>query len=256
MRNAVTGDSKLRVLQEAKRIIMSYCIFAATMPEMFDQESDGKNPIAEALLLDPEDDGGICHDFLVEAISRFSEDESIKDVLLGAMEQLSRELSNISMNDSFKPYVQALRSYARHPALVAALTESPAFLQDGVPAERIERDTLLGPFFRLSPLQVEVATNYFMGARARDEAFIRNSQDSLRRTLSTHQDELFDIANCIVKSGQAPREKLLDWFALVVNKNHKRRAFQVDREKVSTDGFMINVTVSPDTKSVVDWMLI
>jgi ubiquitin conjugation factor E4 B len=193
--------------------------------------------------LDPEDDGGICHDFFVEAVSRFQEDDSVKEALVSAMEQLSRNLSKMSMNDSFKPYIQALRSYARYPALADALTRSPTFLPDGITAETIETGTLLGPFFKLSPLQGEVATNYFMGARARDDAFIRNSQDALRLTLRSHQEELYDIANCLVKSGQPGREKLLNWFALTVNMNHKRRAFQVNRNTVSSDGFMVNVTV-------------
>ena len=39
---------------------------------------------------------------------------------------------------------------------------------------------------------------------------------------------------------------MLDWFALCVNVNHKRRALQVDKKLVSSDGFMINVTVCLD----------
>ncbi|KAF2431845.1 putative ubiquitin fusion degradation protein UfdB [Tothia fuscella] len=238
-------DPKMRVLLEVKRIIMSYCIFATTMPEMFEQESDGSNPLAEALLLDSEDDGGICHDFLAEAISRFAEDESIKEALVGAMEQLSRELAGKSMNDSFKPYVTALHTFSRYQPLAEALTNSPLFIPDGVTADRLEVDSLLGPFFRLSPLQGEVAANYFAGARARDEAFIRNSQDALRLTLRSHQEQLINIVNCMVKNAAA-RSRILDWFALTVNLNHKRRAFHVEKNTVSSDGFMINVTAILD----------
>ena len=39
---------------------------------------------------------------------------------------------------------------------------------------------------------------------------------------------------------------MLDWFALCVNANHKRRAMQVDQKTVSSDGFMINITVCLD----------
>jgi ubiquitin conjugation factor E4 B len=39
---------------------------------------------------------------------------------------------------------------------------------------------------------------------------------------------------------------MLDWFALTVNTNHKRRALQVDSRAVSSDGFMVNVTVCLD----------
>jgi ubiquitin conjugation factor E4 B len=38
----------------------------------------------------------------------------------------------------------------------------------------------------------------------------------------------------------------LDWFAYIVNQNHKRRALQVDTKVVSSDGFMMNVTAVLD----------
>lgn len=65
-------------------------------------------------------------------------------------------------------------------------------------------------------------------------------------TLATHQADLLDIINHIVKSGEEPKNKTLDWFALCVNSNHKRRAMQVDQKTVSSDGFMINVTTCLD----------
>ena len=64
-------------------------------------------------------------------------------------------------------------------------------------------------------------------------------------TLQTHQDGLFSVANLFIKTKES-REKILDWFALCVNANHKRRALQVDQKTVSTDGFMLNVTVTLD----------
>ena len=99
------NDPKFNVVSEAKRLCMSYCIFAATMPEMFGLEPPEKNPLAEHLLVDPDHDHGLCHDFLREAVSRFPEDDSIKEALVGAVEDLSRDLSKMSMNDNFKPYI-------------------------------------------------------------------------------------------------------------------------------------------------------
>ncbi|TID15671.1 ubiquitin conjugation factor E4 [Venturia nashicola] len=244
-RDDPTGE-KMAVLQEAKRICMSYCIFAVTMPEMFGEEPPAGNPITDALLRDSDSDAGICPDFLKEATERFAEDDGIKEALVQAVEQLSRDASKKTMNDSFKPHVQALRNCVRYVPLVEALTQSPAFLLDGIPAEQIEHHTLLGPFFALSPLHANVAANYFMGAQARDESFIRQSQNALQMTLRAHQEELLDITNCIIKSAKGPRERMLDWFAMIVNKNHKRRAMNVDERKVSGDGFMVNVTAILD----------
>ena len=66
-------------------------------------------------------------------------------------------------------------------------------------------------------------------------------------TLQTHQADLLDIVNHFIKTGgKESRDKMLDWFALVINANHKRRAMQVDQKLVSSDGFMINITVCLD----------
>ncbi len=126
-----------------------------------------------------------------------------------------------------------------------AIVQSPMFLPP-VSASMIEASTLLGPFFAISPLQADVTANYFSSPKTRDRAYVANSQRSMRMTLATHQADLLDIVNHIVKSGEEPKGKMLDWFALCVNLNHKRRAMQVDQKMVSSDGFMINVTTCLD----------
>ncbi|KAF2662298.1 hypothetical protein K491DRAFT_585674 [Lophiostoma macrostomum CBS 122681] len=245
------NDPKYEVAREARRICFNYCIFAATMPDMFGAMDTltPTFPLAEHLLADPESDRGLCHDFINEAVSRFNDEENgaeVKQLLVETTEEISRRLAKLSMNDEYKPYILAMRNFVRYPALLAAISQSPSFLPPDVQTHRIESRTLLGPFFRLSPMQGEVALNYFSNHATRDKGYIANSQNALRMTLQTHQDELFDIANCFIKSSKESRERILDWFALSVNANHKRRALQVDAKTVSSDGFMVNVTVILD----------
>lgn len=142
---------------------------------------------------------------------------------------------------------QALRNYCRFQPLVVAMTQSPKFIPPNLKAPQIELYTLLGPFFRLSPLQADVALNYFSNAGSGDnKSYIANSQNALRMTLRTLQNELFDISHSFVVVKEA-RERMLDWFALTVNLNHKRRAIQYKPDEVSSDGFVINVTVRSST---------
>jgi len=110
MKSSSITDPKHNIVRETRRYCMSYCIIAAAEPEMFGQDSSPSNPLAQHLLVDPENDRGLCHDFLAEAVSRFPEDESIKNLLVGAMEGLSRDLSTLSMNDSYRPYVVVINS--------------------------------------------------------------------------------------------------------------------------------------------------
>jgi ubiquitin conjugation factor E4 B len=239
------SDRKHDIVKEARRVCFSYCIFAATMPDMFGEDAPATNVLADHILLGPDDDRGICYDFLTEASHRLSEDDTIKEALVGAMEDVSRRLSKVSMNGDYRPFMLVLRVFIRFPPLVAALAQSETFLPDNIEAQQIETSTFLGPFFRLSPMQGDVALNYFAGSAAQDKGLTANAQRALRMTLQTHQDELLDIINAFIKNKES-REKMLNWFALTVNKNHKRRALQVDPKVVSTDGFMVNVTVILD----------
>ena len=239
-------DPKFGVAQETRRLCFNYCVFAATMPEvMFNEEPHEVNPLADHLLVDPEDDRGICHDFLNEAVSRFEDDDSVKELLVGAVEELSKRLSRMTMNDDYRPYMLAMRNFVRYQPLLVAMAHSEWFLPREAEAPQIEKISLLGPFFTISPLQGEVAMNYFSSHSTRDKAYVNNSQRSLRLALQTHQDELFDIANCFIKTKES-RERILDWFALALNKNHKRRAMRGDPKETASDAFMVNITVVLD----------
>ncbi|KAL9608059.1 MAG: hypothetical protein Q9167_007083 [Letrouitia subvulpina] len=240
-------EAKVDIIKEARRLCMSYCIFAVTIPDMFGQEQSATSPLTSHLLLDPEDDRGLCHDFLTEAISRFPEDENVQPALIGAVEDMSRQLAKMTMNNhEYKSYVGALRNLVRYPALVKAITQSSLFLPPSASAADLEATTLLGPFFAISPLQREATMNYFSSPKTRDQSFIETTQRTLRMALSAHQQDLLDIVNHIIKADKESRETMLDWFALCVNKNHKRRAMQVDQKLVSSDGFMINLTICLD----------
>lgn len=113
-------------------------------------------------------------------------------------------------------------------------------------APGIEKHTFLGPFFRISPLQTEVTKTYFASPRTLDRGAIKNAQNALQITINTHQLDLRDIVNAFVRASPETRNKLLDWFAYIMNMNHKRRAIQVDPKEVASDGFMMNITVVLD----------
>jgi ubiquitin conjugation factor E4 B len=129
--------------------------------------------------------------------------------------------------------------------LVTAIAEDPLF-QMATSAPGIEKHTLFGPFFRISPLQPEVAKEYFSAPKTMDPRRIQTSQEALRLTLQTHQRDLLDIINLFVRAGPTSKSRTLDWFAYIVNSNHKRRALQPDAKSLSSDGFLMNVTVVLD----------
>ncbi|EXJ58547.1 ubiquitin conjugation factor E4 B [Cladophialophora yegresii CBS 114405] len=239
-------NKRWTIITEAKRLCMSWCILSITTPDVFEAQYDGVAALAEHLLADPEDDGGVCPDFLTEVLGRFDEDETIKDAFVGAVENLSKRLAGMSMDSDFRRYTTMLRYLIRYKPVAVAITRSPMFVDKSVAAAELEVKTILGPYFQLSPLQAATTQSYFSSPKTMDPGRIRNSQQSLQLALRTHQSELFDIVNTLVRASPEARDRVLDWFALVVNSNHKRRAIQVDKKTVSSDGFMINVTTVLD----------
>lgn len=234
------------ILQETRRLCMSNCVFAVTMPDLYGRDPNPHtDSLTPYLLKEPDDEHGLCLDFLQDAAARFDEDESVKDMLTRAVAGLSLQLSNMTMNDNYKPYMMALRSLTRVPAIVTAIAELPLF-QMATSARGIEKHTILGPFFRISPLQPDVLKVYFQSPKTMDPGHARSAQNALRLTLATHQRELLDIINLFIRASPSSRNRTLDWFAYVVNENHKRRAMRVDEKLVSSDGFMMNVSVVLD----------
>lgn len=65
------------------------------------------------LLFEAAEDRGICPDFLIEAVSRFEEDDTVKSVLVKAVSGLSYKLSNMTMNEPYKPYIN-VRYFEKH----------------------------------------------------------------------------------------------------------------------------------------------
>ncbi|KAI1410056.1 ubiquitin conjugation factor E4 [Hypoxylon sp. FL1857] len=242
------------VLSEAKRLCMSNCIFALTMPEYFGRDPNpSHDSLVPYLLRHHDNEDGICLDFFAEAVSRIPEDDSIAPIFTDAMVRMSGRLASMTMNDDYKPFINCLVTYARFPPLLNALTEHPRFQvhpSPGMSKEQIavasETQTILGPFFRISPLQTEVTRTYFAGARTIDPGRVKSSQSALQMTLKAHQSDLANIAHALVRASQNSRNSTLDWFAFIMNSNHKRRALQVKPTEVASDGFMVNVTAILD----------
>ncbi|KAI5926032.1 ubiquitin elongating factor core [Camillea tinctor] len=248
------SQQKLDVLGEAKRLCMSNCIFALTMPELFSREPNPEHDsLVPYLLRHHENEGGVCLDFFTEAALRVKSEETVATVFTDAMVVMSQKVASMTMNDDFKPYINSLLTYSRFPPLLEVLTQHPQFQVTPTPemtkeqlAVAPELQTILGPFFRLSPLQTDVARSYFNGPRTIDQGHVKTGQAALQMTLKAHQGDLTSIINAFVRASAQSRNHTLDWFAFIMNNNHKRRAMRVKPTDIASDGFMVNVTAILD----------
>lgn len=243
-------NKKWTVLTEARRLCFNYCMLSITTPDLFGEASyDGTKAFADHMLKDPEDDYGLCHDFLTEATSKWDEDDSIGPAFVAAVVELTKRLAFITMEGDYRPYIGIMRRLVMFKPIAHAITQADTFCDKSVPAALLEANTILGPFFALSPLQAQATSQYFAGPKTMDPGRIRNAQQALQMSLRTHQNELLDIVNPLIRASPEARGRVLDWFGLVVNANHKRTAMRVDKTTVSSDGFMINVNTCLDQLS-------
>lgn len=195
----------------------------------------------------PDDPLSLDMDFLTDMVARFEDDEdgALQGVFTKSMVDISAKLATLTMDDEYPKYIEAMLTYTRFKPLLVAVANHPSF-QMAQSAPNIERNTILGPFFRISPLQQEVSKTYFGGSHKTELTRKEAVYGALQLTLNQHQSNLHAIAMAFARAGDGPRNKLLDWFAYTMNVNHKRRALQVNAKEVASDGFMMNIAAVLD----------
>lgn len=129
------------------------------------------------LLVDPEDDNGISIELLKEIVESSEETPELDDIFIEAIQDLSTRLSKLDMSSEYKPYnivsirkfrrsgfeltwPQALNRIISSKKLANMFIRDPMFLPSTVTGPTIETDTLLGPYFRISPCQVAYTHSY------------------------------------------------------------------------------------------------
>lgn len=193
------------------------------------------------LQADQHDDAGLPQEVLYELVNRFDEEPELSAKFQIAMRSMSMYLSLLNMTDNYKPYIDALGRIAHIKPLAELLVNLPEFLADGKPQD-LEKVMTLGPYFRLSPLQPEAANHYFSNAKSKPANVISAARDALGMASQGLQGDLAQIMTALCKASENARGKVLDFFAKVINANHKRVAMHVDHKTVASDGFMVNIT--------------
>ncbi|TQS39346.1 hypothetical protein Golomagni_00131 [Golovinomyces magnicellulatus] len=241
------NDAKLAILKEAERLCLSYCIFAIDVPDLFGRTPNpAYDSLAQNLILDSSVEESADHFFIMKIASRIEEDESVKPILVRAAIDLSQQLSEITMNDNYKRYINALSILCQDNRVITAISQHHSFYSNKEPPQTIEKNTFLGPFFRISPLQPEISLEYFSNVGSMSKRMINTAQETLRLTGQAHQRDLQEIINLFVRASAESRNRTLDWFAYILNSNQKRRALRPDPTTLSTDGFLINITAVLD----------
>lgn len=233
-------EEKIRILNEIKRLSVSYAGLSVTMPELLDT-IHSQPDIVGRLLQDDQELNGLPDAFLRDLVLKCSEEDSLVDFFGPVLEGLSHSVSNITLTENFYRHFSALRKLLQQPAIAVTMCKLESF-RPSCAASDFEFKSILGPFFRISPIHPKVAEQSFGGLVEGSQAQLSSAIMALRTTTPVLQNQLFDICNALVRQSVQSREALLAYFATALNMNKKRHALQVDASTVSSDGFMINIT--------------
>lgn len=89
----------------------NFCTELCSLTVSNSQNPTSRSPLIPNLLVEAEDDRGVDLDFLAEVVKLFEEQEDLKPAIISAVEQMSQELSIMSMNDDYKPYLTVRSLY-------------------------------------------------------------------------------------------------------------------------------------------------
>ncbi|EWC45716.1 hypothetical protein DRE_05053 [Drechslerella stenobrocha 248] len=230
-----------KFLTEVRRICVDFCGHALAEPDIFDS-SPGPFDLASELLKVSDGEPSIPSDLIYDLSETFQNNAPLQGVFLDSFAEMSIRLRNIELVDHYQIYTDALHRIITIKPMAILLTKSPIFLPQGLRPPELEVQTILGPYFRISPLQSRVVETYYPSPKTQPPAALSLASSSLRLSMDTHQNQLTVIVNHLVRASAEARGKVLDFFATVLNLNSKRRALQVQENTVSSDGFLLNIT--------------
>lgn len=226
------------VIQEIQRLISSYSLLMCSTPELFGRD-DGFN-IGESML---SHSSTFSWDFFHQIVDRAMEDESLLELLKPITSYLSSTmLQSMSQSSSYRAIFDVLGHLVNNKHISSVITQLDTFNPANLTAPQMETDTLLGPFFKVSPLDPSLLLTNFPDPSNASQRDINNVSNGMKFEFKVIQDHLFFISDKIIRGSVESRNNFLQYLGNIIDLNHKRLAFQIQPNTTSSDGFMLNIS--------------
>ncbi|KAJ3088787.1 hypothetical protein HK102_007908 [Quaeritorhiza haematococci] len=266
------AKSRLGVLESVRTLVVSYSglVVMPGMSDSFPQPEKitamGPGYVAEKLLQkNPEDvERDIPREFLDDFVKRFEED-GLEDLFGPILTSVSAEMRTQSIVKDYQTPLRVISLLTSYKPVAAMMSTLSNWNPPNTTARTFEIITLLGPFFgRPSAFPTsdpDIGKTYFASSNPfggaglghsgpdidgfsigdRNPGDVRASTTTLRGVVANVQTGLYNMSMSIIKASPAAREGVLDYIATAIAKNLARGKMHVERQEVSTDGFMYNI---------------
>lgn len=232
-------DEKLQVLEEIDRLTSNYGLVAFQIEDMF------INGNIDTYLKDVIANDSLYSDFIIQILYHAHEEGTLLEFLNVFVVELAKEVSKIDFRDShYQLVLNVFQLILSQKPVAAVFTQIDNFhAKEEVKPHRIETTTLLGPLFRLSPLQSTVSIALFDENTNSSSRKVKSVGESLQAEHKVLLERLFFITDKIIRGSEQSRNDLLKYFATIVNKNHLRRGDHADFSKLASNAFMTNIAM-------------
>ncbi|PRQ32515.1 putative aminoacyltransferase, E1 ubiquitin-activating enzyme [Rosa chinensis] len=241
------------IIRQAKKLSVSYGRIHLGNPEAFPSPGGNSNNSITASPLLPlifsevassvDGFGGSSSSppgFLDEFF-RDSDFDMLDPILKGLYEELMETVQNVSALGNFQQPLRALLFLVSFPAGAKSLVNHPRWIPKGVLNGRgIEKTSILGPFFHVSALSdhpFSVSEFFSEGSNTAD----KSSYVTIKTVMNILYDGLAQVLLTLLKNPDTS-EKVLEYLAVVINKNSSRAHMQVDPLSCASSGMFVNLS--------------
>nr|XP_043615254.1 probable ubiquitin conjugation factor E4 [Erigeron canadensis] len=255
------------VVNQAKKLSVSYCRIHLSNPDMFPDWDKNKTNVSPLLPLvfnevsssvDVFGGGGSgsgngalsCPGFL-EEFFKDTDYETMEPILKQLFEDLRGIVLKCSALGNFQQPLRALMYLISFPVGAKALVNHQWWIPKGayLNGRVIEMTSILGPFFHVSALpdqtifkgQPDVGQQCFSDSSTRRPADLLSSFTTIKTVMNNLYDGLAEILRSLLKN-TSTRENVLQYIAEVINKNASRSHIQVDPISSASSGMFVNLS--------------
>lgn len=234
-------EAKNALLGEVVRFCASYGLICFQIPEMVLNNSVEKLVM---LFLEKPDTRG----FLGEILQCAAEQDFLVDVLNYIFPTLSARMHGVDLTGDYALYLGFWEFLVGLKPVCSVFSQVAGFWPpDPKNSLDYEHKTLLGPLFKLSPLQEAVSVSiYAPGATTVIDSTpleVTNQMQTTQTMFKSVFDRLWFIADKLVRGSAQTRGDVMKWLADLVNASHLRTGSHANSAKLASDALMFNLSV-------------
>jgi len=181
----------------------------------------------------------------VKSVCESLDDDALHKIFRPVFQGLSKQMQKQTLLTQHQTILSAMRVLTSVSRLLPVLISCPEFVLPTLDNGSVMgAGTMLAPFLSLScmPDRSDVVKSMFGGANPLPAHEQESAVESAQVNLKLCRSQVHDILKAVLKGPEPCKDAVLTWISFILESNAARAQMQVDRQKCSSDGLMINLS--------------